>query len=254
MTMNDQPSAEQSIEVKVAPEIAEGSRPEFDWFANSSKYREQDGLVNRMLSRFGLRILRDSTLGQKSKRERWGNHAAELHHHVYGRPWFCGRDDFEMMRIRGLKTSDTVLDFGCGSMRTGIWTADYLDKEKYFGVDAHRASLDAAADYEIPLHGLEEKRPQLMHSSEFRVDLFGVQFDVVFVASVFSHLTEAQQITALDRIQSCCKSGSRMYVYHSDLPLDEKRLADRGIRLTDRFEVPSKFYDAATLWFELRFD
>jgi len=254
MTPNDQPSAAQSIQVKVAPEITDGSRPEFDWFANSSKYREQDGLVNRFLSQFGLRILRDSTLGQKSKRERWGNHAAELHHHVYGRPWFCGRDDFEMLRARGLKPTDTVLDFGCGSMRTGIWTAGFLESDKYFGVDAHRASLDAAADYEIPLHGLEPKKPQLLHSSEFRVDQFGVKFDVIFVASVFSHLTEAQQINALDRIQSCSKSGSRMYVYHSDLPLDEKRLAERGIKLTERFEVASKFYDKPTQWFELLFD
>lgn len=240
------------IEVKSAPEIDQSSRPEFDWYANSSKYRSQDGVVNRVLSRFGLRIMRDSNLDQKTKLDRWGSHAAELHHHVYGRPWYCGRDDFEMLKSRGLKPSDVLLDFGCGGMRCGIWTAAYLDAGKYHGVDAHRASLEAAADYEIPLHDLQSKAPRLLHSTEFRVDLFETRFNVVFVASVFSHLTEEQQVEALDRIQSCVEQGCKFYVFQSDIPLDIERLAERGIELVDSFAFQSRFGRRGTAWHEFK--
>lgn len=241
-----------AIEVKSAPEIEKSSRPEFDWYANSSKYRSQDGIVNRFLSRFGLRIMRDSTLDQGAKLNRWGNHAAELHHHVYGRPWFCGRDDFEMLKTRGLKPSDVLLDFGCGSMRCGIWTAAYLDAGKYHGVDAHRASLQAAAEYEIPLHDLQSKAPQLLHSTDFRVDLFETRFNVVFVASVFSHLTEQQQIEALDRIQGSAASGCRLFTNHTDVPLDKDRLAKRGIEFVESFTFKSQFGAKDTIWHEYK--
>ena len=46
-------------------------------------------------------------------------------------------------------------------------------------IDSHLESLEAATAYEIPLHGLEEKRPRLLWSQDFAFSHFGVQFDWV---------------------------------------------------------------------------
>jgi len=251
MKTNDHSADSTAIQVASAPEVINSSIAEFDWYANSSKYRKNDGLINRLLARFGWRITRDATLDQKNKIDRWGSHAAELHHHSYGRPWYCGRDYFEMLISRGFKPSDVLLDFGCGAMRMGIWAAGYQDAGHYFGIDSHRASLDAAAEYEIPLHGLESKSPQLLHSTEFRVELFQKKFTVVFVASVFSHLTEEQQVAALDRIQAVCEPGCRLFVFQSDVPLTIAQLENRGIKLVDTFEFRSRF-KGKTNWHEFR--
>lgn len=101
----------------------------------------------------------------------------EDHHRQYGHPWAMGKCIFEFLVSAGLRPGHRLLDFGCGALRVGIWTIPYLDTGNYFGVDAHLSSLVAATTYEIPLHGLEEKRPRLLWNDEFAVSHFGTSFD-----------------------------------------------------------------------------
>jgi SAM-dependent methyltransferase len=103
----------------------------------------------------------------------------ELHHLQYGRPWAIGRYIFEFLVEAGCRPGHRVLDFGCGALRLGIHAIRYLDAGNYFGVDSHLRSLEAAVTYELPLHGLEDKRPRLLWDGDYNLDYFGVQFDWV---------------------------------------------------------------------------
>jgi SAM-dependent methyltransferase len=101
----------------------------------------------------------------------------EEHHRQYGQPWAMGKCIFEFVVSAGLLSRHRLLDFGCGALRFGHWAIRYLDAGNYFGIDAHLASLEAATTYELPLHGLEEKRPRLLWNNEFAVSYFGTTFD-----------------------------------------------------------------------------
>jgi len=238
MSSNERPS----IEIAVSEEISGNAAPEFDWFANSSPVRNREGSVNRLLRRFGMRLVRTSKIDRDAERRaKWGQFASEDHHHVYGRPWFVGRDYFDVLASRGLRRNDRLLDFGCGAMRAGIWIAAFLDDGKYFGIDSHRASLDIAATYEIPLHALERKQPVLLHSSAFRVDSFNTEFDVVFCASVFRHLEEDDVSKALRAIRSACHKETRLIIQTSDLDPYDERLEALKIRPIESFVWTSKF-------------
>ncbi len=158
-----------------------------------------------------------------------------------------------------------MLDFGCGSIRAGIWLISYLDERHYFGIDAHLKSLRAAVQYEIPLHNLEHKHPRFLHSSTFEIDYFGETFDVVLAASLFSHLIEAQVDLALRKIKANLAPSGKL-ILSVRLPLDEETLKNKyGLELVHKEKIESKFFDtkygknrlvarlshAALEWFEL---
>jgi SAM-dependent methyltransferase len=103
----------------------------------------------------------------------------EEHHRQYGRPWAMGRYTFEFVVDAGLLPQHRLLDFGCGALRLGNWVIPYLEPGNYFGVDNHLGSLEAATTYEIPLHGLEGRRPRILWSDDFAFSHFGTRFDYI---------------------------------------------------------------------------
>ncbi|MBI4698080.1 MAG: sulfotransferase [Nitrospirae bacterium] len=123
----------------------------------------------------------------------------EAHHNNYGRPWALGRYQFELLLSRGLQPEHRILDLGCGAGRLAIWTIPYLDPGHYFGIDNHRPSLEALAWYEIPLHKLEARQPRLLHSGDFDLKRFGIQFDWVVDFFCTSHLKDRDQLITVFR-------------------------------------------------------
>lgn len=103
----------------------------------------------------------------------------EAHHTQYGRPWILGRYMFDFVVESGLRPEHRLLDFGCGALRFGVWAIPYLAEGNYFGIDSHLESLEAATAYEIPLHGLEARRPRLLWGQDFAFSHFGTEFDWV---------------------------------------------------------------------------
>lgn len=117
----------------------------------------------------------------------------EEHHRQYGHPWAMGKCIFEFVVSAGLLPQHRLLDFGCGALRFGHWAIQYLDAGNYCGIDAHLASLEAATTYELPLHGLEEKRPRLLWNDEFAVSYFGTTFDWIVDFSSASRVQPKQR-------------------------------------------------------------
>lgn len=176
----------------------------------------------------------------------------EQHHLAYGKPWCLGRDQFDYLVSRGLQPHHKVLDFGCGSMRVGIWLAGYLDAGKYFGIEPHYKSLQAAATYEIPLHGLAEKRPRLLWDDQYTCEHFGESFDFILAFSVFHWLGGQQTSTALSRLVKTLNPGARIVVY-GEIPLSAEQLRDQfQLRADHRGSHESIFFHEIRQFTELR--
>lgn len=179
----------------------------------------------------------------------------EVHHRQYGRPWALGKYVFEYLLDRGLRPDQRLLDFGCGALRFGTYAIDYLDVGRYFGVDAHRKSLEAAARYEIPLHRLAHKRPRLLWDAAYGVDYFQSSFDWIVDVSTSIHVPEDDLVTVFSRLSNVLAPGGRLVVC-PDLRLDEASRSALGLRLAHEELQECRMlqghsFDSTNHWFEL---
>lgn len=116
-------------------------------------------------------------------------------HRVYvGKPeWFdiLGGRHFMLLFLLGLREHHRVLDFGCGSLRSGRLLIQYLLTDRYYGIDPNRWLFDAAIEQELGRSVLEVKRPRFDDNAECRLDVFGVPFDFIHAHSIFTHAPRA---------------------------------------------------------------
>jgi SAM-dependent methyltransferase len=180
---------------------------------------------------------------------------AEEHHHQYGRPWGLGRYLFDFLVESGLRPEHRLLDFGCGALRLGIWAIPYLDQGKYFGIDSHAESLEAAASYEIPFHDLEPKQPRLLWSKDFAFAHFGVMFDYVVDVSSSQKVHPDELPRLLGSIAEVLAPGGR-FLTAPRLSAPLESYAESGLTLT-RGEVVRECpllaghdFPSSTTWWE----
>jgi SAM-dependent methyltransferase len=232
----------------LAPELKRDRQRRSSWHRRLYKK-----LLRRTLDRLGYVIYRKSQLG-KNTRGVNPLFILETHHNRYGQPWCLGREQFDMLRARGLLPHHRLLDFGCGALRAGIWIIDYLNKGCYFGIDAHRPSLEAGATYELQLHRLTHKRPRLLHNRNMEVSYFGARFDWVLAAAVFIHFTLEQSEFALNRIAATLEPGGRLLLSHH-LPLPLEILHQRyGLRLLEHQSQPCCMIEDRIEWFDFIYE
>jgi SAM-dependent methyltransferase len=70
------------------------------------------------------------------------------------------RKRFDELVAQGIKPSDTVVDYGCGTLRLGVHFIDYLEAGRYIGLDIDDRIIAAGRDH-LPADLLEAKRPVL---------------------------------------------------------------------------------------------
>lgn len=179
----------------------------------------------------------------------------EEHHRQYGRPWLLGRYIFDYVVAQGVKPTSRLLDIGCGAMRFGTHAIRYLDAGRYFGVDPHLKSLEAAVTYELPLHGLEEKQPRLLWDDRYSFAHFGTEFDFAVDFATSIHVPEADLNTLFRNAAATLAPGGRLLVA-LDLRVGADVLADVGLRLIGEEvqECPllvGHAFDPTNRWFVL---
>lgn len=177
----------------------------------------------------------------------------ESHHRSYGRPWCLGRDHLDYLVSRGLRPRDNFLDLGCGALRTGIFVIPYLEADRYYGVEAHRLSLEAAVNYEIPLNNLAPKNPRLLHSSKFDLSHWNVSFDWIFAFSLFklNHVELALQKVAFAKISETLAKDGRVVL---SPPLVDKQIElveSLGFKIAHRETRAATLLDDKIEWMEL---
>jgi len=121
-----------------------------------------------------------------------GPKRSELRHALVGRPdlWPMKRAfQIDFLRRQGLRTSDRLLDIGCGSLRGGAALIAYLDPAGYCGIDV-RESVLAEAREELRREKLQGRRAELVLAPDMTVLDLGRRFDVLWAFSVLFHLSD----------------------------------------------------------------
>jgi len=93
------------------------------------------------------------------------------------------------VRHLGLEPHHRLLDFGCGTLRTGKHLIEYLDEGRYVGVDISRGAVRYAMDLVSMDEGLNRKRPRVQRVRPFEVLELPWTPDFILCHSVFTHLT-----------------------------------------------------------------
>jgi SAM-dependent methyltransferase len=102
---------------------------------------------------------------------------------------FMGATQFRLLTTLGLRETHRVLDVGCGSLRAGRLLIPYLLADRYHGIEPNAWLVDDAIEHQLGRDILRIKRPRFDANSEFRADVFGVEFDFIVAQSIFSHAT-----------------------------------------------------------------
>lgn len=110
------------------------------------------------------------------------------HRHFVGALWEeVGQAQFEFLKARGLTPEQKLCDIGCGALRAGVHFVRYMDAGNYCGMDINASLIDAGR-WEIEQAGLTAKNANLMVNDAFEMSRFGVRFDFILAASLFTHL------------------------------------------------------------------
>ena len=114
---------------------------------------------------------------------------------------YMGATQFRLLTTLGLRESHRVLDLGCGSLRAGRLLIPYLLPDCYHGIEPNMWLVDEAIEHQLGRDILRVKRPRFDANTEFRADVFGVEFDFIVAQSIFSHATPELTVTALQNMR-----------------------------------------------------
>jgi cyclopropane fatty-acyl-phospholipid synthase-like methyltransferase len=99
---------------------------------------------------------------------------------------FMGATQFRLLTSLGLRASHKLLDFGCGSLRSGKLFIPYLNKGNYYGLDPNKWLVEDGIDNELGKDILKIKKPNFSYNDNFKID-FNEKFDFIVAQSIFSH-------------------------------------------------------------------
>ena len=106
------------------------------------------------------------------------------------------------LQRRGLTSTSTVLDIGCGPMRLGSALIPRLNGGWYFGQDINPSTI-AFGEEVLREAGIPENAPYtLFASDQFEFTEVDRPVQIAFANSVFSHLTLNSIFTALLQLQT----------------------------------------------------
>lgn len=137
----------------------------------------------------------------------------EQRHSLSGPPkrWKVKREfQINFLKSMGLAKSNTLLDFGCGTLRGGIPIIEYLDIGNYTGIDVREVVLDEGRK-ELEEEGLEHKSPKLIHFENIRDLDIEKEFDVIFAFAVLGHLDHDQLQHSLDFVRKHLSNTGRFF-------------------------------------------
>ena len=99
-----------------------------------------------------------------------------------------GMSQLSLLYASGLQDTNTVLDWGCGSLRLGRLLIPFLSRRNYHCIEPNDWLVRSAIKYELGPCILQIKKPQFYKSYEDIIESHnGTYFDYIMAQSVFSH-------------------------------------------------------------------
>jgi cyclopropane fatty-acyl-phospholipid synthase-like methyltransferase len=142
------------------------------------------------------------------------------------------------LRQQGLKPSDTFLDLGCGTLRGGIPVIEFLDADRYVGLDVREEAL-AEARAELERYKLTDKHPDLLDSSDFGTLHTDKRFDKAWAFAVLIHMPDEVVTRAFQWVGAHVKPEG---VYFADVRLGDRHDAERQEGFPVLVTRPLEFY------------
>jgi ABC-2 type transport system ATP-binding protein len=173
----------------------------------------------RVLAHAPMRGVSWSAAANLDPERQAGEIARSSHRRVVGGLWDeAGELHMAFLRRQGLKPSDSVLDVGCGSLRTGVRLLKYLDAGRYVGIDLDAALIAAGTTLEAPLTGADSSRGQYFVGNA--VDLSGVEgnFDVIWMNGLLQDLPHEAAALALAAAVRRLAPAGRLFVAYFEAP------------------------------------
>ena len=145
-----------------------------------------------------------------------------------------------LVDLAGLERNSAVLDVGCGSGRIAMTLARYLDSSaRYEGFDTDREAVEWCQKRLTPRYPNfrfqfadlynELYNPTGQYTgNEYRFPYDDSSFDVVFLASVFTHMLPADIDNYLGEVARVLKPGRRCLVTFFLLNRETEDLIERG--------------------------
>lgn len=115
---------------------------------------------------------------------------------------------FSLMTLLGLREHHTLLDVGCGSLRSGKLFVMYLLPGRYCGIEPERWLVEEALERELGRELAARKQPRFAFARDFPCEGFGEPFDFILAQSIFSHASRAQIRRCLERARLAMKPAT----------------------------------------------
>lgn len=130
---------------------------------------------------------------------------APTHRSFVGRPNLydvIGGLQFSLLFLLGMRENHTLLDIGCGSLRSGRLSITYLNPGHYFGIEPEEWLVAEGILHNLGSELISIKQPQFLYDDNFTCTDFGQIFDFVLAHSIFSH-------AASDQVRRCMSEVSQ---------------------------------------------
>jgi len=99
-----------------------------------------------------------------------------------------GSYQLDYVKKHGLQPHHSLLDYGCGYLRAGIYFIRYLEPGRYTGIDLSKGRLAQGEGF-VARFGLADKKPRLIASTEMDLaQRAGTTFDYIWAHGVLSHM------------------------------------------------------------------
>ena len=114
----------------------------------------------------------------------------------------AGICQLELLKRNGLKPHHSVLEIGCGALVAGRPLIQYLEPDRYVGIEPNTWLVDAARQHFPDMtEWFLDKKPVFLDRTDFDASETGRRFDFVLSHSVLSHAPHWQLPIFLERIE-----------------------------------------------------
>jgi cyclopropane fatty-acyl-phospholipid synthase-like methyltransferase len=116
------------------------------------------------------------------------------------------------LKKHGLKKTDVFLDYGCGALSSGMHFINYLDANKYHGIDISPKVIEEGKK-RVVKNNLENKNAfiKCIDSNEDFI-IKNVKFDLIWSQSVFTHLPEDVARRIILNLKSLLSEKGKFYL------------------------------------------
>jgi len=178
-----------------------------------------------------------------------------VHREFVGGMWEeLGRLQADFLISEGLNPDMKLLDIGCGCLRGGVHLIRFLQPGNYYGLDINESLLQAGYDVELLRAGLQGKLPRsnLLHENNFCASRLGVNFDMMLLQSVFTHLPLNHIRKCLIEMAKCISIGGKMYASFfkvgGDYPIENEYIHQPGGIKTYSYQDPYHYMIDDFVW------